>query len=270
MKTFKFLALSLLVATTGIYSFVDTAKASENKVVSGYNREFMQELLQWSKTASLQEISEETGIPINILRDFLTKGSVMKQLDEIYNDTPVANRSLQNITETLNRISGKNHKEQFVARWLKILGYEFFDNKKDTINEEYEENISNEDTGDSYEENTSSNIQENVSNEEIVNYIKQPGKTVIDAAKYFKKSGKSAREIMEIYANSNNDIRLVYDAASALDNNGALFVNGAVDSVINVIKSAYNRKMNREVVKTYLEKMDFMPIGSDDLEDDYY
>ena len=250
MTTFKFLALSLLIATTGLYSSVNTAEASEDKVVAGYNREFMLELLHRNKDKSLQEISAETGIPINVFRDFITRGTVIKKIDEIYNNTPEANRTLNNITETLNRELGKTHTKKFVARWLKVLGYNFVDDKVDD----------KKDVNNSYKEVISNNFKEDISNEEIVNYIKQPGKTVTDAAKYFKQYGKSAREIREIYAKSNENRRLVYEAASALDNGGGLPVNGAVESVINVIKSVYHKNMNGNIVKENLEKMDFIPM----------
>ena len=124
-------------------------------------------------------------------------------------------------------------------------------------------------TFDDYKETVSNEIKHNndVSDKEIVDYINQPGYTVTDAVEYFKQFGKSAKEIREIYANSNKDSRLVYEVASVLDNNGELYVNGAVDSVINVIRSSYGKNIDRELVKEICEKLDFIPIMDDDLGD---
>ena len=45
------------------------------------------------------------------------------------------------------------------------------------------------------------------------------------------------------------------------------YVNGAVDSVINVIRSSYGKNIDRELVKEICEKLDFIPIMDDDLGD---
>lgn len=100
----------------------------------------------------------------------------------------------------------------------------------------------------------------NVTDEEIVNYVKGKDHTVMGAFEHFKESEKLVKEMREIYANSNENRRLVYEDASELENNGQLFVNGAVDSVINVIRSVYHKNMNRNIIKQNLEKMDFVPM----------
>ena len=250
---FKFLSLGLLFATIGLYNSVNAVE-TDNNVGNNSNvltlkekyLAFSKELWSQTKNKNLTDISTEYKIPLDVVKAVYTSKAV-EMAKKAYQDTPAPNRNLHAVTEKFNVLFGHKHTERFVARLLKPLGYTFDD---------YKETVSNE-------------IKHNndVSDKEIVDYINQPGYTVTDAVEYFKQFGKSAKEIREIYANSNKDSRLVYEVASVLDNNGELYVNGAVDSVINVIRSSYGKNIDRELVKEICEKLDFIPIMDDDLGD---
>lgn len=133
MKTFKFLALSLLVATAGLYSSVNIAEAAEasdnvdnNKKLMEKFKEFRGELFKQTGTKSLQDISKESGLSVNFLRECITiRLPLMKKIETIYNIISPANRTLQNVNEKLNKLLNYKYSEQFVARCLKALGYDY-------------------------------------------------------------------------------------------------------------------------------------------------
>ena len=279
MKTFKFLALSLLIATTGLYSSMNSVEASEDKVAEGYNREFEQELRHWTKTKNLREISEETGIPFNVLKDVFTKKyrvptvhKTVEQIEKIYNNTPVANRTVRNITETLNRVSGLKNSEGFVSHYLKVLGYELVDDTNNNNVQNTNANtlnnnniINNNENG--FKQNNNFIYDESEDDDENYEEIAKFLDTALDISKVA--TAKTAtwifkqpiKEIRKLWAyNSRHQFKDIIKAVYQVVCED--YTYGAMESILNATKEKAKKNgyekyydINEDIVRKILEKL---------------
>ena len=154
MKTFKFLSLSLLVATIGVCGFGNTVAASsiiQNSSINdaiklkekydAFYKELTKQVVDKENLGevkkNLREISEESNVPFDVLKSILLTNPTYKQIDDVYQRMQPQNRTYSAVTKKMIEQTNEELYYGRVEYYFKVLGY----NTTDVSNEEIVEYI---------------------------------------------------------------------------------------------------------------------------------